>query len=467
MSFNELQLRAIDLAQQGQNVFLSGEAGTGKSFTTAKVISRAYKRFKKASSVCVTASTGVAAVAIGGTTLHSWAGLGLAEGPKEALLIEASARPYAWKYTQFLVIDEFPMISCELFEKLEWIARKIRKDERPFGGIQLFLVGDFAQLPPVVPEGSLRVHAFEADCWVSCMGTYVELSEVFRQKDMEFVGVLRHARMGRMPADALAVLQRQVRRDDEPLPLRNGVAPTKLYCTKASVEAENQRALRQLDGESVVFESSDKSDGTAAGIKQLKFLQKNLTTPATLELKVGAQVMITANMNVLLEGEDASDPKAERCSVVNGTRGVVDGMEDDHVIVKLISGTLVRVDPYKWKREVASIVQPPKKCKKAKEVPPVVVREVLASRTQIPLILAWAVTVHKAQGATLDYMLADLRGVFGDAQAYVALSRATALENLYLRPFGPAAFQASSKVMEFLESVREVRPLKRRRVQLE
>jgi ATP-dependent exoDNAse (exonuclease V) alpha subunit len=142
-------------------------------------------------------------------------------------------------------------------------------------------------------------------------------------------------------------------------------------------------------------------------------------------------------------------------------------MEDDHVIVKLISGTLVRVDPYKWKREVARVVEPPKKCKKAKEVLPVVVREVLASRTQIPLILAWAVTVHKAQGATLDYMLADLRGVFGDAQAYVALSRATAIENLFLRPFEPSVFMASSKVMEFLESARNFRPLKRRRVQLE
>lgn len=461
MAFNELQLRAIDLAQKGENVFLSGEAGTGKSFTTAEVISRAYGRFKRPSAVCVTASTGVAAVAIGGSTLHTWAGLGLAEGPKEELLLQASARPHTWKLTQFLVIDEFPMIPCALFEKLEWIARMVREDNRPFGGIQLFLVGDFAQLPPVVPKGTLRIHAFEADCWSDCMGTYVELQEIYRQKDVEFVEILRHARMGRMPADALAVLQEQVRQDNDPLPLRNGVAPTKLYCTKASVEAENRRALQKLEGEAVVFACSDKSDGSAAGVKQLKFLQTNLTTPSTLELKIGAQVMVTANMNVLFDGQEVDDPKALRCAVVNGTRGVVHDLADDHVTVQLLSGSLVRIDPYKWKREVTRIVEQPGNSA------PLVVREVLASRTQIPLILAWAVTVHKAQGATLDYMLADLRGVFGDAQAYVALSRATGLENLFLRPFDASAFTASKKVMEFLESMREIRPIKRRRVQLE
>jgi ATP-dependent DNA helicase PIF1 len=345
------------------------------------------------------------------------------------------------------------------------------------------LVGDFAQLPPVVPKGKLRVHAFEAECWPGCMGTYVELQEVFRQKDVQFVEILRHARMGRMPPEALAVLQTQVRRDDELLPLRNGVAPTKLYCTKASVEAENKRALQMLEGDAVVFSCSDKSDGSPAGIKQLKFLQTNLTTPSALELKIGAQVMVTANMNVLFDGEDPHDPKAERCGVVNGTRGVVHDMADDHVTVQLISGTLVRIDPYKWKREVTHVKEQP-----GSNVP-LVVREVQASRTQIPLILAWAVTIHKAQGATLDFMLADLRGVFGDAQAYVALSRATALENLFLRPFDASAFKASKKVMAFLESVREsvresgnesghesvdgaeiqeeIRPTKRRRIQLE
>lgn len=414
MGLNAMQRRAIDLFQRGQNVFLCGEAGTGKSFTTKEVIKLATRRAGP-NELAITGSTGVAAVAIGGVTLHSWAGLGLAEEPVDKLLIKAIKWPHAWRQTSILIIDEVSMLSCELLSKLECIARHVRNNNRPFGGIQLFMVGDFAQLAPVV-RGTKNIYAFQADCWLGCMGNFVELTEIYRQSDAEFISILRHARDGSMPQDAIDILNSRISKDPPP---RNGVVPTKLYCKKIDVYEQNYRELVKLPGESVIYEARDYSDGTVNGEKALKTLCQHLSAPAKLELRVGAQIMITANLSP---------------TIVNGTRGVVTGCNETSVDVDFVDGDSGTIEVYKWERKDGKLV--------------------VASRKQIPIMLAWALTIHKSQGSTLDFLVVDLNGAFACGQAYVALSRATTLDALHLAPFTPDAFIASPVVIEFMGRMR-------------
>ncbi len=443
--YNAQQLRAIDLALKGCSFYLYGDPGTGKTHTTRKIIEVLRKKYPSPGEVCVMAPTGRAALDIGGTTIHSWAKLGLMNESKEVLRLMASKAPAHWRTVKVLVVDEISMLSCVLLEKLEFIAQHLRESDQPFGGIQVVFVGDFAQLAPVCKEE--RIFAFEAACWGNCIKDYVELTEIYRQQDPAFLKILREARTGQLSDESYELLQERVVPPEAVLPSRNGLLPTKLYCTNEKRDQDNLIQLDKIKSQVQQYDAIKWCNKTPDGAKRLEFLEKNLSTPLTLLLKIGAQVMISGNLHAPLVGSDH-----ERVKVVNGQRAVVIDLDPEFAEVRLVNGVLVRLDFYEWADSKTQII----KFKNGE--PDQITKVPLASIKQIPLILAWAVTIHKAQGLTLDWMLADVGRAFAAGQAYVAISRAISLSGLHMMPFSKRDFRHSAKVVEFYKSIQAVEP---------
>jgi hypothetical protein len=295
------QQAILQLALNGQNVFFTGSAGTGKSVLMRELI----RQLKgKTSNVHVTASTGMAAsnLGAGATTLHSFAGLGLAKEKKEdlfgKLLGPALKGPRnRWLGARVLVIDEISMVDGSFWDKLEWVARQIRKSQLPFGGIQVVATGDFYQLPPVPDyngkQNKTSCFAFKATSWRSVFKQVYKLKNVYRQQDARFVTMLNSFRLGIVTPESMQLmrsLDRKVHYDD-------GIEPTSLYSRRYEVDNQNAMRLRVLQGESKVFEARD-TIGPAGFKKNMTReqccdkLDKNTRIAARLELKIGAQVML-------------------------------------------------------------------------------------------------------------------------------------------------------------------------------
>eukprot|EP00736_Rhodelphis_marinus_P011443 Rmarinus@m.23237 len=427
---NEDQKLVRDIILSGQNVLITGNAGTGKTFLLRCVLSRL-----RSSDTVVTASTGIAAVAVGGRTVHSFAGIRFGNSDKERLADEVKKNKRArqrWMFARVLVIDEISMISGELFDKLEYIARVIRGSGEPFGGLQLVLCGDFLQLPPVAKGGEHVSFCFQASSWDSCRIKVANLTKVFRQRDSAFVDVLNELRMGVCSEKSVEVLQKCVSDTHERAKASSDLSgvealrPTVLYPHNVDVNAENNEEMRRLPGEPRLFVARDFGSEVD--------LIKNCQAVARLELKVGAQVMFLKNK-----------PDS---GIVNGSRGVVvsfdlppkantvQGQADPMVmypIVQFRSGERHLVSPETWEVESGG--------------------KVVASRVQVPLKLAWALSIHKSQGMTLDRVRLSLRNVFEYGQAYVALSRVTDLSGLDLLDFDPVVVQAFPDVVHYYNSL--------------
>ncbi|KAM9952552.1 hypothetical protein ACTFIR_007606 [Dictyostelium discoideum] len=405
----------------GKNVFFTGSAGTGKSFVLKHLVSKLRKKYPK--SVYVTAATGIAAVNIGGTTLHSFAGIKLGVAPAQRLAVEilqSKKLLQKWLDCSVLIIDEISMIDAELFEKLDTIGQMVRGNNQPFGGIQLVLVGDFFQLPPV--HGN---YAFECKAWKKSIDISVELTTVMRQKETEFIDILNKIRVGDIKED---MINRLVSTCNKPLDISNGILPTRLYSTNASVDQENQSSLDKLLGEPFSFQAVD------SGNKELiELLDRDCPAMKNLTLKVGAQV-------VLLRKIEKGD------GLVNGSRGVVVDFVKARVsrknnkfhkvnqylpVVLFNDGQKVTIPPSEW-------------C---------VWSEEKAYRNQIPLKLAWALTIHRAQGMTLDKVECELSRTFASGQGYVALSRVKSLAGLHLKSLNTPALKTSPKVVTFNKKI--------------
>lgn len=399
---------------KNQSVFFTGCAGTGKSF----LLTYLRKRFEGRRDIFFTASTGLAAVNIGGTTLHSFAGIGLAQESAQVLAETICARKTIydrWTACRALVIDEISMISGELFDKIEEVARLVRGKEKPFGGIQLILCGDFLQLPPVKAD----LFCFQARSWSACVNLQMELTTVFRQNNKAFVGMLNEIRNGVCSAETEKALRARVH---AVLPVTNGIQPTQLYALRNDVDRENRDEMDKLKGRAYGFTATD--EGSSPFVNQLKDCA---AAPAIL-LKEGAQVMLVANVNT----DDG---------LCNGTRGIVVGF------VPMPEGAGINAEERMaprvlWANDMETIVVP------YKFTVTVGGRE-MASRKQLPLALAWALTIHKSQGSTLDKAVVTVAGIFEDGQAYVALSRLKSLEGLSLTSFDPKVIRAKKAVLEF------------------
>ncbi len=413
----------IDAVLRGKSLFLRGKAGVGKS-RTFRAMGEALTREKIP--FAYTASTGIAATNIGGCTLHSFFGIGKGDDPIEKLIhkISSQARGRILN-TQVVPIDEVSMISAELWEKIDAVCRFVRHDDHPFGGIQIVCSGDFAQLsPPFAPifkdgkreKGDTRL-IFESPLWREMFPkeNQVELTTVFRQKEPEFIAFLNEFRTGKISDEGFDTIAKCSRK----LTVRDGIEPTMLYSKRVDVHRENENRLYALPG-GVNCWTSSATDVLCAGLTK-EHLDKQLQAPDMLKLKVGAQVMLLINKTEM--------------GLSNGSRGVVTSLANkDQVTVRFLNTT------QSFPRHTFEVKSPEDSSQ-------------VATRQQYPFILSWACTIHKSQGMTIDYLIADLSDCFAAGQAYVAVSRATSTDGLEIRGYSPSRVRADRRVLAYDENL--------------
>jgi ATP-dependent DNA helicase PIF1 len=420
------QRKAYDLVEQGKSIFLTGPGGTGKSFLLKAMYEMIPLRTEK--HVAVTAMTGCAALLIGrfAKTLHSWAGIGLGRenaATLKATICRSGKALRRWLGTDVLIIDEVSMMTPELLEKLDAVAKLLRRNSKPMGGLQIVFVGDFYQLPPVVKEKEEETpFVFESEAWNEIVQETVSLTKILRQTDPVFHSILDEARNGRLSEKSLHILQSRTNQPWQQLKIR----PTLLFTRRAEVDNVNDRNLKSLKTERRVFRAEtvfapiEATKGLTKESPEIKRLVEKMDKDGPymgeLILAVGAQVMLLTNMDY-----DAG--------LVNGSRGVVTGFDlAGAPLVQFLRGEPIPVPAASWESTEFEGV----------------------SRKQIPLKLAYAITIHKAQGATLDSALIDVgTSTFEYGQAYVALSRVKNLESLYIWDVEPTAFRAHPKVLAF------------------
>lgn len=411
------QKRALTFVLKSQNVFISGPGGSGKTHLI-NVIRKVFEAIPK--NIAITSTTGISAINIGGITLHSWAGIGLATKSAEMLTKEINYRhKKVWKEIDVLIIDEISMLSCDTFDKLNYIAKNIRQSPDFFGGIQLVLFGDFYQLSPI--DKQQKLFCFESDDWKYVKNTVI-LREVFRQSDLDFVGMLNRFREGKYTdGDIQTIISRKI-------PAK-GVC-VKLYPKNREINDENQKKLEELPGSlveySAIFEG--KNYDLLSELKS-QFEKNDLTK---IKLKNNARVMLIVNVNPSL-------------GLVNGLMGTIVDFIAGIPFVKFDNGKTSLIERYSWELEYrTNDKSSASRSKKSEKV----------RGTQIPLKLAYALSIHKIQGQTIS---SDVEISLGDCFAphhiYVALSRVKNLENLYISTFSPDKIRIDSRVQKFYNSL--------------
>jgi len=400
------QDRALEILKTGGNIFLTGEPGAGKTYVINQYI--AYLDACGVN-VAVTASTGIAATHIGGMTIHAWSGIGArdqltAYDVEQISTKEKIARRV--KKAQVLVIDEISMLDGKLVDMVNIICKTVRQSTESFGGIQVIFVGDFFQLPPVTRQGDMMRYAFESRAWEDARPLICYLTDQYRQEDETLLGLLQSIRTNDVEEEHFTLLSEQTEIAYE------GIEPTKLFTHNADVDQVNAGKLKELPGKSRSFKM------TGQGNKLMQQgLAKNCLSPELLELKEEAMVMCTKNN--FEEG------------YVNGTlaRIVSFDIEDGLPVIETTEGKRIKMKETSW-----SMAEDNK---------------VLAEVTQIPLRLAWAITVHKSQGMSLDAAEIDLSRAFVYGQGYVALSRVRTLAGLKMLGMSPTALRVDPKIVSF------------------
>lgn len=400
---------ALKIMGSGRNVFLTGYAGTGKSYLIKEFIKKLPQN-----KYALTGTTGISALNIGGKTIHSWAGIGLGEGDIINRVLEKKFFVFRWRRTRVLIIDEVSMLSPELFDKLEELARTVRNSNKPFGGMQLVLVGDFCQLPVV----KSTKFCFQSEKWDKCIDEVVHLNEIIRQSDTEFCDILRELRLGICSQKTIDKLKQRVIKD---IPDKNDIKPTILFSTNKRVDNINNSELNKLidEGHELIKYNCK---ATVVNSKLTKIQVKNMVKHSTknmdeISVCIGCQVMITANINF-------------NTGLVNGTRGIITGFKMGLPEIKLLNGNTHIVDYHERK---------------------IIDDKTHISIKYIPLKLAWATTIHKSQGSTLDYVVTNLNSnsIFEYGQAYVALSRVRNLDGLFLEDVDNSSFICHPLIVEY------------------
>jgi ATP-dependent DNA helicase PIF1 len=404
-----LQQTAFNILKMGYNVFLTGAAGAGKTFVLNQYINYLNQHGVV---VAVTASTGIAATHLNGQTIHSWSGIGikdkLTEQDLEHILDDQRIKKN-YKYCKVLIIDEISMLHPEQLDMVDQIARGFLNPDYPFGGMQVVLCGDFFQLPPVAKGNTPVRFAYASNVWQESDFKICYLREQYRQNNDPLLEVLNTIRSGTAGENVKIYLRTRYKKEPE---LTNiNTKPTVLYSRNISVDQLNERHLNEIKGEVESYEMTSKGFK-----KHVETLKKNCLAPEILRLKIGAQVMFVKNSQT---GE-----------YVNGTRGVITGFskEDNWPLVKIADGSLICAKPVDWNLQDFDTI--------------------VATISQVPLRLAWAITIHKSQGMTLDAVETDLSDAFEAGMGYVALSRVRTLNGLKLLGLNDVAIQVNRNVLE-------------------
>ncbi len=391
---------ALEIMMNGHSVLLTGPAGAGKTFVLNQFIKLARSDGKK---VSVTATTGLAATHLGGTTIHSWSGIGIADDlPQRFADSVSKGRREIIEKTDVLIIDEISMLHDFRLDMVDQACRLVRKKDKPFGGIQIIMSGDFFQLPPI-NRGNSRAGGFvvQSSVWRDLDPVICYLEEQYRQNDEVLTDILNAMRSGDLRRRHAQQLLDRV--DEEP---GEGDTLTELHTVNVDVDALNASRLDELPGDELRYTQT-----TTGAASYVENLQRSVLSPSVLRLKKGALVMTVKNS---LEKR-----------YVNGSLGKVIDFDPatEYPVVRFNNGRTMTVAPETWELRDGD--------KKR------------ASITQIPLRLAWAITVHKSQGMTLDAAKIDLRKAFVEGMGYVALSRVKNLDNLYLSGINRMALEVS------------------------
>jgi hypothetical protein len=399
---NMTQERALDILKTGANVFLTGEPGAGKTYVINK-----YVAWLEASglNVAVTASTGIAATHIGGMTIHSWSGVGIKDflSPQDLDAIAGRERIVKrMKAVQVLVLDEISMLDGKVLDMVDQILRTVRQSEEAFGGIQVVCIGDFFQLPPVTRQGDMMRYAFECNAWLNMKPLICYITEQYRQEDEMLLGLLGSIRRNEIEEEHYTLLNEQTEIAFEQ------IEPTRLYTHNADVDAVNSAKLAELPGMAHKFQMEGKGSKP-----RIEGLAKNCLSPEMLILKEDAMVMCTKNNF--------------EAGYVNGTLGRVVRFDEGYPVIETLEGKEILMKTTTWEMAEDG--------------------KVLASIEQLPLRLAWAITVHKSQGMSLDAAEVDLSKAFVYGQGYVALSRVRSLDGLKVLGMHPNALQVDPKVI--------------------
>lgn len=401
-----LQAEALHLLKMGKNIFLTGAAGSGKTYLLNK-----YIHYLKENNVAVaiTASTGIAATHLQGTTLHSWSGIGVKDSlnQKELEKILANDRiKRNYKKTKVLIIDEISMLHKHQLDMVDTIARHILNSNESFGGMQIVLCGDFFQLPPVSSGSVNEVQfAFESHAWENGNFHVCYLHEQHRQGNDPLLTILNDIRSGTAGEHTKVPLRTRYKKEPE-----GETKATRLYSRNINVDSMNDQELTNLNAKEKIFKM--KTNGFSALVEGLK---KSCLAVEQLKLKIGAEVMFIKN-----------DPTGR---YVNGTRCIVVGFDkmEGWPIVKTYANEIIIASPEEWNYEENGTVR--------------------ATITQVPLRLAWAITIHKSQGMTLDAAEIDLGDAFEPGMGYVALSRVRSLGGLKLMNLNEMALTVHPKIL--------------------
>ena len=400
------QEQALRIMKTGVNVYLTGSAGSGKTYLLNK-----YIKYLESHGipVAVTASTGIAATHMNGMTIHSWSGLGIKDHLDERELEKLEERKYLWKRfdkARVLIIDEISMLEGKQLEMVERICRRFKRNDKPFGGLQVILSGDFFQLPPVrkgedkdgeiIPKSKVWQILNPAVCY---------LEEQFRQKDDILTGILNKIRSNQIEEGDYQILEKRIGVNI------SAFKPTKLYTHNADVDLINEKELAEINEQEITFVMT--GDGP---LNLVEILKKSSIATEVLKMKKGAEIMCIKNNFEM--------------GYVNGSRGKIVDFELDtrYPVVELYSGQRVTLKPESWSIEEEGRIK--------------------ASIKQIPLRLAWAITIHKSQGMSLDNAEIDLGKTFTYGMGYVALSRVRTLEGIILKSLDKKALLVDPRVLE-------------------
>lgn len=453
-SLSDEQNIAFEKFKNGENLFITGPGGTGKTKLVKHLVEYNISINKK-TQVC--ALTGTAAVLIGcnARTIHSFSGIKLCKGQREKIVASVLKNRNAvreWRDVKCLILDEVSMLSKKVFEIIEEIARKARKNSMPFGGVQVLFLGDFFQLPPVETENEpdTAQFCFETLLWnrIFSMENHIQLTKIFRQNDPLYIEILMQIRKGYLDEEKIKVLQSYVKREYDS-EKNNGCVPTKLFALRAKTDYINSQMFSKIQGKEYVMDAIVKTDckmmfNDEKAIKpeilfkcsqmteqekeyEIQNLFGTSTCSKIFRYKKGASVMCTVNLDMDNQ-------------ICNGAQGIItdilEGGEGEGkyptIMVKFSNGIVKGIGPRFWQSE---------------EYPTIAVG-------QYPLMLAWALTIHKIQGATLKLAEIDIgSSIFEYGQTYVALSRIQSLEGLYLSAFHPQKIRANPVVVDFYDRI--------------